>query len=61
MKTIKTVKEKSYYLSYQEKNGPELQGKVIYSKNLKTAKAYANRLFAECMINDCTKIKVSIF
>lgn len=51
---------KTYKLSYLDRNDNELASKEITALNIKEAREYRNLEFAQCMINDCVKIKVTL-
>lgn len=52
---------KKYKLIFEDKQGNELQTKVIESANIKEAKQTANKIFATTQINDLHRIIVKRF
>lgn len=50
-------KEAKYTFIYEDKGGNEITRKELPCYSKKEAVNVANRLFAECMINDCVKVK----
>ena len=56
---MKTTKSKTYLFTYLDKNENELKSCVFEAFNMTEAKEIKEKLFAECMLNDCIKIKVS--
>jgi len=55
---MKIQAEKYFKLSFQDRNDNELKSFVIRAYYLADAKKSAKLHFANCMINDCTKIIV---
>ncbi|MDD3040894.1 hypothetical protein [Bacteroides sp.] len=51
---------KTYKLTYLDKDDNELDTKMITADNIKEACDYRDEVFAQCMINDCVKIKVTL-
>lgn len=49
---------RTYKLIYLDRDGNELDSKEITALNIQEARKYRDRLFAECMMNDCIKITV---
>jgi hypothetical protein len=47
-----------YYLIYEDRYGNELDKRVIEAKDIYEARKIRDKIFAECMIGDCVKIKV---
>ena len=56
---MKAKENKAYLFAYLDKKGNELKSYVLNAYNMKEAKDTRNKLFAECMLNDCVKIKIS--
>ena len=56
---MKTKQDKTYLFTYLDKKGNELKSYVLNAHNMKEAKDIKEKLFAECMLNDCVKIKIS--
>ena len=56
---MKTTKTETYLFTYLDKKGNELKSYVFDAFNMAEAKKIKNKLFAECMLNDCVKIKIS--
>ena len=57
---METKKDKTYLFTYLDKKGNELKSYVFDAFNMKEAKDIKRKLFAECMLNDCVKIKVAL-
>ena len=57
---MKTKKEQTYLFTYLDNRGNELKNHVLNAYNMKEAKDIKSKLFAECMLNDCVKIKVAL-
>ena len=57
---MKNKKTKTYLFTYLDKKGNELKSYVFYAFNMTEAKEVKKKLFAECMLNDCVKIKISM-
>lgn len=57
---MKRTKNGTYLFTYLDKKGNELKSCVFDAFNMTEAKEIKNKLFAECMLNDCVKIKISI-
>ena len=57
---MKAKENKTYLFTYLDKTGNELKSCVFDAFNMKEAKDIKNKLFSECMLNDCVKIKISI-
>lgn len=51
---------KTYKLSYLDKDNNELACKKITALNIKEAREYRDVEFAQCLKNDCVKIKVTL-
>jgi hypothetical protein len=49
---------KTYTFFYEDRKGNDLGIKELPAFNIKEARKIRDRLFAECMLNDCSKIKV---
>lgn len=49
---------KTYTLIFKDKSGSELDRKDTTANNIKEARAYAAKVFANSMINDLHKITV---
>ena len=56
---MRTTKNKAYLFTYLDKKGNELKSYVFEAFNMEEAKKIKAKLFAECMLNDCIKIKVA--
>ena len=56
---MKAKEDKAYLFTYLDRTGNELKSYVLNAYNMKEAKDTRNKLFAECMLNDCVKIKIS--
>ena len=49
---------KTYKLDYLDKHNNTLKEGVINASNIREARGIRDKIFAECVINDCAKIKV---
>ena len=56
---MKTTKIKTYLFTYLDNKGNELKRSLFDAVNIIEAEEIREKLFAECMLNDCVKIKVS--
>jgi hypothetical protein len=54
MKTI----EKTYRLSYLDRKNNELKADEITAYSIQEARKTRDKIFGNCMINDCVKITV---
>lgn len=51
---------KTYKLIYLDREDNELTTKEITAFNIKEARMIRDQEFAQCLINDCVKIKVQL-
>lgn len=51
---------KTYKLTYLDKQDNELSKKEITALSIKDARKHRDAESAQCMMNDCVKIKVSL-
>ena len=56
---LKTTKNKTYLFTYLDNNGNELKRSSFEAVNIMEAFEIKDKLLAECMLNDCVKIKVT--
>ena len=56
---MKKIHNKTYLFTYLDKKGNELKSYIFEAYNMSEAKQIRDKLFAECMLNDCVKIKIA--